>query len=223
MEKTTDYIYILTNPAFPEYVKIGYADNVESRLQQLNRSECIPFAFRVYATYEVASRLSDLKLHSIIDKLNPNLRSIDNFHGQKRVREFYAMKPEDAYSILEAIAEIHGCTDKLKLIPPSDSELDAETIAQEIIEEKKERLSPFSFFLCNIPVGATLQFWRTATQPTDITCTVADNKKVDYEGELYSLSALAAKLTNVKYPVAGPCYFKYDGEWPNDIRDSLGV
>ena len=37
-------IYILTNPSFPEYVKIGYADNVESRLKQLNNSECIPFA-----------------------------------------------------------------------------------------------------------------------------------------------------------------------------------
>ena len=68
-------IYILTNPSFPEYVKIGYADNIEERLKQLNRSECIPFAFRVYATYEVSSRLSDLKIHSIIDKLNPNLRS----------------------------------------------------------------------------------------------------------------------------------------------------
>lgn len=38
-------IYILTNPSFPEYVKIGYADDVEKRLSQLNRSECIPFAF----------------------------------------------------------------------------------------------------------------------------------------------------------------------------------
>lgn len=34
-------IYILTNPSFPQYVKIGYADNVESRLKQLNNSECI--------------------------------------------------------------------------------------------------------------------------------------------------------------------------------------
>ena len=39
-------IYILTNPSFPQYVKIGYADNVESQLKQLNNSECIPFAFR---------------------------------------------------------------------------------------------------------------------------------------------------------------------------------
>ena len=48
-------IYILTNPSFPEYVKIGYADNIDKRLQQLNRSECIPFAFRVYATFQAVS------------------------------------------------------------------------------------------------------------------------------------------------------------------------
>lgn len=222
MEVTKGVIYILTNPSFPEYVKIGYADNMESRLQQLNRSECIPFAFRVYATYEVSSRLSDLKIHAIIDKLNPNLRSIDNFKGQKRVREFYAMKPEDAYSILEAIAEIHGCSDKLKLVPPSEEEIVAESIAQEIVEERKERAAPFSFSVCNIPVGATLQFWRTATQATDITCTVIDAKRVEYQDEVYSLSALAAKLSNVKYAVHGPRYFKYNGEWLNDIRDRMG-
>lgn len=33
------FIYILTNPSFPDYVKIGYAHDVEKRLQQLNRSE----------------------------------------------------------------------------------------------------------------------------------------------------------------------------------------
>ena len=138
-------IYILTNPSFPEYVKIGYADNIEKRLQQLNRSECIPFAFRIFATYEVSSRLSDLKMHSIIDKLNPNLRSIENFDGKQRVREFYAMSPEDAYSILEAIAEIHGCGDKLKLTSMNAQEKQAEETAEDIKEERKERLSPFSF------------------------------------------------------------------------------
>ena len=81
-------IYILTNPSFPQYVKIGYADNVESRLKQLNNSECIPFAFRIYATYEVEERLTDLKLHALIDQLNPNLRSIDNVDGKKPLGEF---------------------------------------------------------------------------------------------------------------------------------------
>ena len=122
MAEKNGVIYILTNPSFPEYVKIGYADDIDKRLKQLNRSECIPFAFRVYATYEVSSRLSDLKIHSIIDKLNPNLRSVESFNGKQRVREFYAMSPEDAYSILEAIAEIHGCSDKLKIAALSEEE-----------------------------------------------------------------------------------------------------
>ena len=112
--KNHGYIYILTNPSFENYIKIGYATNIEKRLEELNRSECIPFAFRVYATYEVETTLSDKKVHGIIDQLNPHLRSIETFNGKKRVREFYAMTPEEAFSLLQAMAEIHNCTDKLK-------------------------------------------------------------------------------------------------------------
>lgn len=167
MDKT-GVIYILTNPSFPEYVKIGYADDIDKRLQQLNRSECIPFAFRVYATYEVNSRLSDLKIHSIIDKLNPNLRSIENFNGKQRVREFYAMSPEDAYSILEAIAEIHGCADKLKRIDMDEAQKQAEETAQEIDAEHKERQSPFRFSMCNIQPGEEIEYCNNP----EIKCTV---------------------------------------------------
>ncbi len=38
-------IYIMTNPSFPEYVKIGYASDINRRLKELNRSDSIPFAF----------------------------------------------------------------------------------------------------------------------------------------------------------------------------------
>ena len=108
------YIYIFTNPSFPQYVKIGYATDVKQRLDELNRSTAVPFAFRVYATYEVDSSLSDKKLHSILDKLDPDLRSTEDVDGKRRVREFYAMTPEDAYSILEAIAEINNYSHRLK-------------------------------------------------------------------------------------------------------------
>ena len=212
-------IYILTNPSFPEYVKIGYADDIEKRLQQLNRSECIPFAFRVYATYEVSSRLSDLKIHSIIDKLNPNLRSIENFNGQKRVREFYAMPPEDAYSILEAIAEIHGCADKLNLVVPSAEEVQAEETAQEVDTEHSERAANFSFAKCQIPIGEQISYAYNET----ITATVVSDRTVEYAGTTMSLTALAKLLTGKKYAIAGPKFFKYKGEWLNDIRERLGV
>lgn len=218
MDKT-GVIYILTNPSFPEYVKIGYADDIDKRLQQLNRSECIPFAFRVYATYEVNSRLSDLKIHSIIDKLNPNLRSIENFNGKQRVREFYAMSPEDAYSILEAIAEIHGRADKLKLIAMDEAQKQAEETAQEIEEEHKERLSPFAFSKCNISAGEFVSWY----DDPDMKFKVLDEKSVEYKGKQFSLSALAALILgkDSSAGVAGPRYFKYKGEWLNDIRHRL--
>ena len=111
-------IYILTNPAFPDYVKIGYADNINSRLKQLNQSECIPFAFS----------------------------------------------------------------------------------------------------MCEIPIGAKLDFWLSAWQPTDYVCTVADDRHVDYEGEKYTLTGLAKKLSNTNRSINGVTYFKYNGRWLGDLR-----
>lgn len=134
MEKNKGVIYILTNPSFPQYVKIGYADDVEQRLAQLNRSECIPFAFRLYAYYEVSNRLTDIKLHRMIDNLNPNLRAIDDFKGKQRIREFYAMDAQDAYNILETIAEMNGLSEKLVLVEPSQHEQEEEKQASEIIK-----------------------------------------------------------------------------------------
>ena len=131
MDKTMQgAIYILTNPSFPQYVKIGYADDVEKRLKELNRSECIPFAFRLYAYYKVPNRLDDLKLHKMIDILNPNLRSIEEFNGKKRVREFYAMEAEDAYAILKAIAEINGLTENLVLVEQTEKQIEDEERAE---------------------------------------------------------------------------------------------
>ena len=188
--QTKGFIYILTNPSFKEYVKIGYADNVEARLKQLNNSECIPFAFRVYATYEVEERLTDKKLHSLIDQLNPNLRSIDNVGGKVRVREFYAMSPEQAYSILETIAILGGHRERLKLWAPSAKEQKDEDLAQEIEEEHIERQSPFTFSKCHIPVGATITYFNRGKANSGVECVVVDDKAVEYQGKKYSLSAV---------------------------------
>lgn len=215
------YIYILTNPSFPDYIKIGYADNVENRLQQLNNSECIPYAFRVYATYEVDSRLSDIKIHAIIDKLNPNLRSIDTFNGKKRIREFYAMSPKDAYDILEAIAEIHNCADRLKLWDMTPAEQQAEEIAEEVQIEKRERTPNFTFDWWEIPVGATLEH----KDDPSITFTVVSNRKLDYNGQIMYMTPFAKLLSGNKNMVHGPgfvgTYFKYNGETLEEIEHRL--
>lgn len=219
MNKSCGYIYILTNPSFPEYVKIGYADDVQQRLSQLNRSECVPFAFRVYATYEVNSRLSDKKIHAVIDKLNPNLRSIETFAGKKRVREFYAMSPEDAYGILEAIADIHGFGDKLVKYQLTEEELEDDHTAEEIEDEHKERLAPFRFSMCGIQKGDIIEYSNQGSSNDGTVCEVLNDREVRYNGKTWSLSALVQYLTGCHYPVAGPRYFKYRGQWLNDLRE----
>ena len=216
-------IYILTNPSFPEYVKIGYADDIERRLSELNRTECTPFAFRVYATYAVQSRLTDIKIHEMIDRLNPTLRSIDNVDGKRRVREFYAMSAEDAYLMFEAMAEIHGTTDMLVKIKPDKKQEEEEETAIEVKEVSQERLAPFSFDLIHVAPGEEIEFWYSTKKPSGIMCKVVDNKRIEVDGSMYSLTAFVKKMLQIRHAVAGPCYFKYKGEWLNDIRHRMGV
>lgn len=132
MAEEKGYVYILTNPSFPEYVKIGYADNVEERVKVLNSRECTPFAFRIYATLEVPGRLKDVSIHNLFNKLNPTLRSKDEIDGKIRVREFYAMSPEDAFELFELIADIWNNKDKLKIWTKTKEEKADEKTAEKI-------------------------------------------------------------------------------------------
>lgn len=215
MSNTKGVIYILTNPSFPEYVKIGYAHNIEKRLKQLNRSETIPFAFRVYAVYSVDSELTDKELHKLIDSLNPDLRTIENFDGKERVKEFYAMSAGEAYGLLESIAKISGTQERLKRLSPEGHEVLDEALANEIKETV--RRGPFRFSSCGIPVRSEVRF----IEDQSVCAYVVDDRHIEYNGETTSLSALAQKLKGFTHPVQGTLWFTYQGERLSDIRDKM--
>ena len=139
MKEVCGSIYILTNPSFKEWVKIGYSKNVQERLNKLNDSEAVPYAFRLFATYDVEVQSADKILHNIIDKLNSSLRSIDNLGDKRRVREFYSLSPDDAYQLLYDIAMISGTLDRLKLYTPTDEEIKEESMADEVKVLAKNR------------------------------------------------------------------------------------
>ena len=187
------YIYIMTNPALKDMVKIGYATNVEQRRQQLSTT-ALPYDYEVYATYETSGNLEDKKLHKLIDNLNPDLRV-------SKSREFFIMDPEDAYELLESIAMISGTQDKLQRAV----NVTAPTGTQKV---KKPAIN---FAKCNIPVGAELVF----TEDPSVKVYVVNEHKVQYNNELTSLSAVAKGIKG--YNVAGPQFFTYQGRILVDI------
>lgn len=187
------YIYIMTNPALKGMVKIGYAADVEMRRKQLSTT-ALPYEYEVYATYETPGALEDKKLHAMIDNLNPDLRVSKN-------REFFVMSPEDAYSLLEAIATISGSKARLKKVKVSP------------VKKQKVRRPPVDFTKCNIPIGAELVF----IEDPSIVATVVSDRKVEYNGEITSLSAITGAIKG--HSTQGPSYFTYNGKKVSEIAE----
>ena len=144
-------IYILTNQSFRDYVKIGYAHDLKSRLAVLNRSSAIPTEFKAYAFYEVDSELTDKKLHKLIDTLNPNLRSKAEYSGKKHPKEFFKMSAEEAFFLLECIATISGTQNRLKRVDPEGQVVNNQTAegVSAIKIHLKERGADATGFLTN--------------------------------------------------------------------------
>lgn len=207
-------IYILTNPSFPQYVKIGYASDLGRRLGELNRSEALPYAFRAFATYDTDKRLTDKALHELLDTLNPDLRTIETFNGQKRSREFFEMSAEDAYSILEAIARISGTENRLHRVTPTGEQLEEEREAE---QTRTARRAPFRFSMVGLKPGDKVAFARDPSKQA----TAVDDRRVEYEGVTASLSSLAERLTGLGHALQGPLYFTYEGELLTDRRERM--
>lgn len=190
-------IYILTNPSFPQYVKIGYADDLKSRLNSLNRSECIPFAFRVYAYYKVSKRLQDLEIHKIIDTINPNLRTIENINGKERKREFYELGADDAYEILLAIAKINGMEDNIVLVEPSAKDRRDEEKAEEGRTKRAYTQLPRIDWLMKKGVISVGDKVYVINHPEEI-AEVKDQESVIYNGKQMSFNQFGCTVTGWK-------------------------
>ncbi|MDD6224357.1 MAG: GIY-YIG nuclease family protein [bacterium] len=187
-------IYILKNPSFPDYIKIGYADDIYSRLRTLNDKSAVPFAFRLYAYYKVNHRLEDKTVHEIIDKLNPSLRAKDNIDGKERKREFFEMSAEDAYDILRCIAKINGLEDNLILVEPTAKEMEDE---DEATTKRKSTQLPKMDWLIDqgiINIGDEVYL---INYPEEV-ATVVDSKNVEYKGEKMSFNQYGCELTGWK-------------------------
>lgn len=216
-------VYILINPCLDGWVKIGMTerDDVERRLQELNAPSNIPLSYRCYATYEVENPLEvEKRIHSLIDRVDNTLHAREQLdNGKIREREFFRISPETAYGILRDIAALRGDESKLRIFAPT-----IEQVQEEEIAEIKQRRSNNSFTLLGIPTGAKIAFLFD----DNVVVTVVDDiNTVEYEGEKYSVSALARKLLVEKQgwldssSANGWRYFTKDGFTLSDLRKNI--
>lgn len=97
----------------------------------------------------------------------------------------------------------------------------------ESAEDKAEvqaakRRTRFQFSMVGIPIGSTLRFYRDPT----ITCVTNDDKnKVNFRGEIRSLSDAALQVTSdmgFEWPsVSGPWEWSYNGRRLDKIRREI--
>lgn len=194
MDNIVGAIYIMKNPSFPNYIKIGYASDVYERLRQLNNKSAVPFAFRLYAYYKVNHRLEDKTIHNIIDKLNPSLRARDNINGKERKREFFEMSAEDAYDILHYIAKINGLEKNLVLVEPTAKEMEEE--AEATTKRKTTQLPKMNWLMEQGIVNIGDEVYLI-NHPDEI-AVVIDSKNVEYKGKKMSFNQFGCELTGWK-------------------------
>lgn len=198
-----EIIYILTNPVIPDLVKIGRTTNLEERVRSLSSHSGIPVPFEVYYACVVSDSIKTEKhLH-------------DGF-GDHRVnpkREFFRINPERVLSILKLV-EIENVT------PVSDYVEDQEE--QQSLNKERSRRSNFTFSSVNIPIGSVLHFVRDES----IVAKVLDDKNVEFEGEVTSLSQSSVTILGRDFgwnspKVQGPRYWVYENETLSERRTRM--
>lgn len=216
-------VYILTNPCLNGWIKIGMTErnDIADRLRELNAPTNLPLCYRCYAVYEVEDPSKvEKNIHGLIDLVDSSLHARETLeNGRIREREFFKISRETAFGIFKRVAALRGDSDALHLYQPSQSELQDEELA-----ETRSKRSNNSFQLLHIDVGEVITF----LYDDNITARVLNQRnKVEYQGEAYSVSALASKLLHERCgwsenaSVNGWQYFSKDNVTLSDLRDII--
>ena len=186
-------IYILTNEAMPGYVKVGKTStSVTQRIKELDNTS-LPYPFECF----YAARVADM------DRAERLVH--DAFADQRvtRRREFFAIDAERIRSAVK-LAELEDVT-------PTEDEVVEDSEDRAALDRAKKRRSQATFGMVGIQPGTVLTFSKDPT----VTCVVVDDRRVDFEGEITSLSASALTVVHrMGYEwtnVNGWAYWTHDG------------
>lgn len=187
-------VYVLINEAMPGLVKIGFTkDELVNRIRALDTT-AVPLAFECFCAFDVPDcRKVEELLHDVF--------------GDQRVRsnrEFFRVSPERVRSALM----LTGGRD----VTPSESEVISTSEDRQAIQITRKRSENSRFGMIGIKPDTILYF---SMDPSKI-CRVVDEKKVEYCGEILSVSGSALKVLRELgidwQTVNGWAYWSYQGK-----------
>lgn len=197
-----EIVYILTNEAMPGLVKVGRTSNdLAGRIRQLFQT-AVPLPFELFFACEVAdSAFVEAQLHNAFGD-----------HRVSRNREFFRIAPERVQAALRLAA--------IKEIRLGDEIF--ETSEDKVAVEEAKRRSRFQFAMIGVKPGTELKL----AQDPSVTCkTVDDRNKVEFQGEITTLSDAALQACrSLGYDwtaISGPWAWTLDGRRLDDIRREI--
>lgn len=186
-------VYVLINPSFPDWVKIGRCSDLDKRLKSLSSNTAVPLPFECFYACEVDNGIKiEKKLHMI-------------FHEARvsKHREFFKVDPEKVVAVMQLVA--------IKEVQP----ISATTPDDEIHATRKEIVEHnlFNFVEAGISLGSEIYL----TRDPNIKAIVIDQHRVSYDNEAYDFTELTKKLLKKhlnrdRQSISTPRYWSYDGE-----------
>lgn len=202
-DEKTGIVYVLTNPVMPGLVKIGMTERneIDARLKELYTTGVpVPFdcAYACRVNQKECAKI-EKALHKAFapNRVNAN-------------REFFRISPDQAIAILELFHH-EDVTDEIT----DEIENDLTEDDKAASKKAKKNRPALNFAEMGIPEGASLQY----VHDPGITCVVASERKIQYNGEQKSLSALSQELLGCKYAPAPCTHWQYKGKKLSDIYD----
>ena len=164
-------VYVLTDPAFEGYVKVGRTTNLEQRLRSLDNTS-VPLPFRCVFAVEVED---DAQVEKLVHQAFAD-------HRTRTTREFFEVDPQ---RIMAALKLTRG----LDVTPKNDIAEDEEGVKALEKATRKPRKT-YKFSDAGLKVGDIINYANN----NQITAQVISEKKVLFEGEETSLSKSALSL-----------------------------
>ena len=185
-------VYVLVNPAFEQYVKVGRTVDLPQRLQQLDNTS-VPLPFRCVFAIQVDDEIA---VERLVHQAFADVRV-------RTTREFFEV---DAQRVISALRISNG----IEVTPKIDIGEDEEAV--EALEKNVVPKRVYSFSDAHVATGDILSYAKDES----ITATVVGNKKIEFEGELTSVSKAALTLLHREgyewKSANGWSYWMKDGE-----------